>query len=598
MNIQKIYSPQMQKAKRMAHYNKPALSNAPTRAGFAAHIKQGIERTTAFLFPVIAILLLLTSCGKHTAVSEAPRIVNIINFIRQLEPRTTDPEMMQDILYQTVVEQINQLKQYRLPGTFLLQYDALLNPKYQDLLKKEQTRGSEVGAWWEITQPHVEAIGLTWRGRFPWDWHANVGFATGYTPAEREKLVDEYMEKFKSIFGKYPASVGSWFIDAHTLAYMYDKYHILASCNCKDQIGTDGYTLWGGYWNQAYYPSRKNAYMPAQSEKGQIPVPVFRMLGSDPIYQYESGRGSTSQHVISLEPVYQGHNGGGSERKWVEWFFHTMFDEPCLAYNYIQAGQENSFTWAVMQKGLEIQIPLLDSLHKQGKVRIETLETSGRWFRERYPLTPPTAVTALTDYRNQDNKTVWYNSRFYRANLMWEGTSFRFRDIHLFDEQFESDYLAQASESTQCIYTTLPIVDGFMWSTSNEKAGLRIIDSEGNPLTFGTPDISEHSENALTATFSDTTGRKFKLTFYEDHFEVTASNNTWALELTTATETATLPFSSIEENRILSIYNDFEYNIVCKTGAFAKADGCVFRILPDKGKITIDCSSRNTKNIE
>ena len=28
--------------------------------------------------------------------------------------------------------------------------------------------------------------------------------------------------------------------------------------------GTDGYTLWGGYWNQAYYPSRLNSYMPAQ----------------------------------------------------------------------------------------------------------------------------------------------------------------------------------------------------------------------------------------------------------------------------------------------------------------------------------------------
>jgi hypothetical protein len=298
------------------------------------------------------VILLLTSCGRQTPYdpgSGAPRIVNIINFIRQLEPRTEDPGMMQDVLYETVVEQVKQLKQYGLPGTFLLQYDALLNPKYQTLLKNELTPGSEVGAWWEITQPHVESVGLLWRGRFPWDWHANVGFATGYTPAEREKLVDEYMEKFKSIFGKYPASVGSWFIDAHTLGYMSDRYNIVASCNCKDQVGTDGYTLWGGYWNQAYYPSRKNAYMPAQTETGQIPVPIFRMLGSDPIYQYDMGLGSKHQSVVTLEPVYQ---KGGGERSWVEWFFHTMFEEPCLAFNYVQAGQENSFTWAAMRKGL------------------------------------------------------------------------------------------------------------------------------------------------------------------------------------------------------------------------------------------------------
>jgi hypothetical protein len=125
-------------------------------------------------------------------------------------------------------------------------------------------------------------------GRYPWDWHANVGFSVGYTPEEREKLVDVYMKDFKNIYGYYPKSVGSWYIDAHTLKYMYKKYGIVASCNCRDQIGTDGYTLWGGYWNQAYYPSVKNAYMPAQTETNQIPVPVFRMLGCDHVPQYDA----------------------------------------------------------------------------------------------------------------------------------------------------------------------------------------------------------------------------------------------------------------------------------------------------------------------
>jgi hypothetical protein len=536
-----------------------------------------------------AVIIFLCAVSGCTSVIEkkktelAPRIVNIVNFIRQLEPRSSDPDMMQDVLYETVVEQVKQLKQYQLPGTFLLQYDALLNPKYQELLKDT---GFEIGAWWEITQPHAEDAGLSWRGRYPWDWHADVGFATGYAPDEREKLVDVYMEKFKAIFGKYPASVGSWFIDAHTLGYLSDKYNIVASCNCKDQIGTDGYTLWGGYWNQAYYPSRKNAYMPAQTEAGQIPVPVFRMLGSDPIYQYDTGLGGKSQGVISLEPVYQGRGGGGGERFWVEWFFRSMFDEPCLAFNYVQAGQENSFTWASMQKGLEIQIPLLDSLRKDGKVRIETLEESGRWFRKNYPLTPATAVTALTDYHNRDNKTVWYNSRFYRANLMWEGSSFRFRDIHLFDEDFESNYLRKAGASTQCIYMTLPVVDGFMWSTGSEKAGLRIIAQDGTPLTVGAPEVSELPGNVLQVTFEAVSGQKFDLVFYEDHFEVTSRDNAWALELKTAPN-AELPFLSVEKKRVKAALNGFEYGITCKKGAFAKADGSAFRILPDKGKIVL-----------
>ena len=154
---------------------------------------------------------LISTSGPESAV---PRIVNIINFVRLLEPRSA--EITEDVLYQTVVEQISIMRKYRLRGTFLLQYDALMDPRYQKLFLAVPRDTFEVGAWWEITQPHVERAGMKWRGRYPWDWYANVGFSVGYTPREREKLVDVYMQDFKRIFGHYPASVGSWFIDAHT----------------------------------------------------------------------------------------------------------------------------------------------------------------------------------------------------------------------------------------------------------------------------------------------------------------------------------------------------------------------------------------------
>ena len=86
----------------------------------------------------------------------------------------------------------------------------------RQLLKSLPVDSFEIGAWWEIPQPLVEKAGMKWRGRYPWDWHADVGFSTGYTPEEREKLTDVYMSDFKKIFGYYPKSVGSWFIDAHT----------------------------------------------------------------------------------------------------------------------------------------------------------------------------------------------------------------------------------------------------------------------------------------------------------------------------------------------------------------------------------------------
>ena len=532
---------------------------------------------------------------KPVESAAAPRIINIINFIRQTDYRVENAD---SLLYETVCEQVKLVNKYDLPATFLLQYDALINPLYQDLLKSKLNDHSEIGAWWELTQPQIKAAGIKWRGEHSWVSHANIAFSTGYTKEERERLVDVYMAKFKEIFGTYPKSVGSWFIDAHTLGYMYDKYKIVASCNCKDQVGTDGYTLWGGYWNQAYYPSRVNAYMPAQTEEGQIPVPIFRMLGSDPIYQYDDGLGQERQGVISLEPVYE---KAGMDRRWVDYFLESIVDQPCLAFNYAQAGQENSFTWSNMSKGLEMQIPILDSLRKENKIRVETLGESGAWFKECFKVTPATAVTTLTDVRGEGNKTVWFNSRYYRANLLWEKGTFRFRDIHLFDESYKSAYLEKPGDGNQFLFYTLPVVDGFMWSEGLDRAGLRIVrldkDGDKEELTLDHPVVTEIGKDTLVVSAEDSKGHAFKITFYETRFEVAALSKeadfSWALELKAAAGKE-LPFTVIEDKAVNASFDGFNYVITCEKGHIRKPESgsdYVFRMFPSDQEIVIDCTN-------
>ena len=532
---------------------------------------------------------------KPVESAAAPRIINIINFIRQTDYRVENAD---SLLYETVCEQVKLVNKYDLPATFLLQYDALINPLYQDLLKSKLNDHSEIGAWWELTQPQIEAAGIKWRGEHSWVSHANIAFSTGYTKEERERLVDVYMAKFKEIFGTYPKSVGSWFIDAHTLGYMYDKYKIVASCNCKDQVGTDGYTLWGGYWNQAYYPSRINAYMPAQTEEGQIPVPIFRMLGSDPIYQYDDGLGQERQGVISLEPVYE---KAGMDRRWVDYFLESIVNKPCLAFNYAQAGQENSFTWSNMSKGLEMQIPILDSLRKENKIRVETLGESGAWFKECFKVTPATAVTTLTDVRGEGNKTVWFNSRYYRANLLWEKGTFRFRDIHLFDESYKSAYLEKPGDGNQFLFYTLPVVDGFMWSEGLDRAGLRIVrldkDGDKEELALDHPVVTEIGKDTLVVSAEDSKGHAFKITFYETRFEVAALSKeadfSWALELKAAAGKE-LPFTVIEDKAVNASFDGFNYVITCEKGHIRKPESgsdYVFRIFPSDQEIVIDCTN-------
>lgn len=546
--------------------------------------------------PVLLVISLLGGwkvSAQATTDNAKPKIVNIVNFIRLLEPRI--PEITEEVLYQTVVKQVEIMKKYQLPGTFLLQYDALMDGRYQHLLKELPAQSFEIGGWWEIPQPLVEKAGLKWRGRFPWDWHANVGFSTGYTPPEREKLVDVYMSDFKQIFGYYPKSVASWFIDAHTLNYLYEKYKIVASANCKDQVGTDGYTLWGGYWNQAYYPSKINSYMPAQTVENQTPVPVFRMLGSDPVRQYDDkGRGNNRQGVVSLEPVYQ---FGGGDSAWVHWYFREFIEGASMEYNYVQAGQENSFTWNKMKKGFEIQMPLIAKLRDEGKLRVETLAASGEWFRKKYKLTPATAVTVNNDITGSNKKTVWFNSRFYRFNLLWENNTLRFRDIHLFNEHFPSFYTEGVATSNDCAFFTLPFVDGYRWSSNEKTAGLwfkAVINGEELIVEGDDPIIRDDVPGKLYIEWPlKIPGTKLTIDVDEKQLSMKmegAEDVHWFLGLT-ASDSAQMPFYKVTPRTMYCEFDKMKYRVKAMKGTFSKSPKDeVIRIKPDKSLIVLNFS--------
>ena len=455
--------------------------------------------------------------------------VNIINFIRGVEPREPID------LIEPVREQLVLVQKHGLPATWLLQYDALINPAFTDLLKREANASQEIGVWLEMVQPLAEKAGIPWRGRFSWDLHAHIAFSVGYTPQERERLVDVVMAEFREQFGHYPQSVGSWFFDAHVLGYLSDQYGIVASCICKDQWGTDGYTLWGGYYNQAYYPSRRNAFMPAQTAEAQIPVPVFRMLGSDPIYQYDARLGGNGQSVITLEPVYSGAEGGGGIPEWVRWFMDVNFHDKQVSFGYTQVGQENSFGWPAMKDGLTDQVEQLAVRQAEGQLVVETLAGSGHWYKQQYPVTPASSILALKDWRQEGRQSVWYYNRFYRFNLLNDNGVLWIRDIHLFDENYEERYLTATCPDPFSHYDTLPVVDSAHWSrTGDGAAGLRLVgyDETGRtePLAVRSLETDESVAGELTITLQLANGESLVIHCAERQIGLTAGRDIWGLQ--------------------------------------------------------------------
>ena len=494
-------------------------------------------------------------------------IVNIINFIRAVEPRPGRSVDMQ----LPMREQIKLMKKLGLRGTFLLQYDAMIDPAFEELIE-EASAFCEIGLWLEIVQPQVEAIGLEWKGRYPWDWYNDVGFLIGYEPEQRRQLIDVAMEEFKTRFGKYPASVGSWHIDAVSFRHLEEKYHITAACICRDQVGTDGYTMQGGYYNQAYYPSVNNMFCPASTEENQINIPVFRMLGSDPVLAYDYQTVDYGyKYCPTLEPAQLARFND-----WTDWFMEELYGTPNgLCFQYTHAGQENSFGWPVIQGGIEYQFPLIAKMAEEGKVSVMTLGESGAWYKENFKTTPAGALIAKKGWKHPYLSSVWYYSKFYRVNLLMDRGVMRIRDMYVFDEGYREHYLEHRCDTHACEFRNLPVMDGAIYSSPEKDilAGIYFT-ANGKRIVWKEMQYAEPAENTSTVTLTSDEGVA-TVTLGESGFAISTDLEGFALVPDYDREKA---LNLVDDSEKFSNRNNTKTNLSFIEGVTAKNGRVTFRM--------------------
>ncbi len=432
------------------------------------------------------------------------RIANIVNFVRANESRDASRDLITPF-----VEEIKLNKKYGFPNTFLLQYDALVNDKYIDVFKREADENMEIGFWFECVRQLVEAVGLPWRGdpAVTWDWHVVPGFLLAYTQDERKLLVDEAMRKFREVFGYLPKSVGSWMLDSWSVDYMSKEYGVSAFIICREQYGVDAYTLWGGYENQGYYPAKKNILCPAQTEEERVTTPVFRMLGPDPIYNYDGPRYKLNS-VPTLEPAWP----IGQNREAVDSLFKAHFDEECMDFAYVTIGQENGFGWEAIGKGLPYQLERLDALQKEGKIVVEKLCETGEWFKKTYTKNPTVSLITHEDWAKNGLQSVWFNCPTYRANLVLDNGLLLFRDIHKFDESYQERYLSTPCETLTAVQDNLPVVDGRLWNAEGVISGLK--------FSAAVSDISTRKDGKSLICDAETAEGKITVSFDENRLTV------------------------------------------------------------------------------
>lgn len=460
-------------------------------------------------------------------MEKTPTVMNIVNFVRGSEPRYPKRDLVEPLR-----EEIRLNTAHHLPNTILMQYDAMLRDDLIETAKCAEPDKTEYGVWFEMCRQLVEACGIKWRGRKGWDWEwfVNPGFLMAYTPEERERIIDETFRLFRQRFGRFPRVAGSWLLDAHSMDYMSRRYGMDAFCICREQDATDAYGLRGGYVNGAYYPSKRNAISAAVDMANAIPVPVFRMLTPNPIYNYGPGGGDANPFVKgrpgpkTLEPALFGEDG----KVFIDWFFKVYTGPGLLGLSYMQTGQENSFGWEAIGKSLPYQIERIAALAAEGKIAVQRLGETGRAFMAAHPANIPQTLVAMENVLEEPYRSVWYNSSHYRMNLFFDGRHVFFRDIHKFCDDYAETYLEKACPKWHCAYLTPPVVDGMMLKGEGLD-GMACFGGEFKSFEVSTPD-----EKTLVATAGRADGTRLVVTFEESRILIdfgVLAEESWATAL-------------------------------------------------------------------
>jgi hypothetical protein len=235
-----------------------------------------------------------------------------------------------------------------------------------------------------------------------------------------------------------------------------------------------------------------------------------------------------------------------------------------------------------MKAGLTYQIEKLSALSKAGKVRVETLAESGEWFRKQYPVTPNSAITALSDWKGEGKRSVWFCSRKFRVNFYSEGETFWLRDFMLFDDAYGERYLKETCKNESMIYDNLPVIDGNRWSGRGKRAGWYLRGGKG-PLAVRDCAVEEAGEDLRL--FLKTDSGPVSLVCRTGALEITADPGIdFRLEMVWGIS-AEMDGAEIGEKKLKLRHEGFPYEVRLTAGVFRDKT-----IVPEDGRIVLELS--------
>jgi hypothetical protein len=303
-----------------------------------------------------------------------------------------------------------------LKTTIQMTYSSLFNDEAVTLAKEHhQAYGDEIG---------LTLLGLPCK-EFREKYQTRDFCIWHFSMADKQAIVTDVFEKFYRSFGFYPASTGSYYLDAELVCFMKEKYPAVqcAVATCWEE-GPKAYrnanNSWytfndGGPWNP-WIPSRYNIHCPASGPEDDIGIVAIPHLSRDLLAVFDgpgSFYGTHPQNVLR-GMVYQDGQ--------YPYLFNLIDQYRALAkynngfsYNMVFVGPG----WMSKQGRWEAPYSLLEQSYRDCMAYYGALKTTGQavdmtmqefsgWFREHKTYTEPACALWKDILYGSAKQIFWY----------------------------------------------------------------------------------------------------------------------------------------------------------------------------------------------
>lgn len=255
-----------------------------------------------------------------------------------------------------------------------------------------------------------------------------------FSMEDKKAIVDDVFGKFHDIFGFYPESTGSYYMDADLTNYIKSQYPSVkcAVATCWEEgpkayhtCNNSWYTLFdGGPWNP-WIPSKQNTHAPAANEEEDSGIVAIPHLSRDLIACYDgngSNFGTHPQNVLR-GMIYD-------TKTWEYPYLYNIIDQyrdlgkynDGYSYNmmFVGPGWLNKMgrweaPYELLKKSYEDGMAYYGKLKKEGKLKDMTMSEFADYYRAKKPYKEPECALWRDILYGSDKQVFWYSDPYMRA---------------------------------------------------------------------------------------------------------------------------------------------------------------------------------------